>query len=328
MVTPSHNLTNAQLVSQSVAHMEAFRAHPHFLPATERLARGFVQLYKGNRLLNRILNDRGRMIFGQLVQYLDATPDESGVGLTVTRIANLCQELGVCSRGRAKALVVLMRWAGYLDVGAQTGPNRRQRPLVPTARLAQEQLKRWRQAYAALSMLHPPAEEVLARIEDPAFARVLMREMGRRFVAGLRLLNYAPELTVFAERDAGVLIAMSLLTSGAEGDAFPPERPVPMPVAGLARQFFVSRAHVLKLMREAEARSLIERTPSATGSVLLLAPLRMGIVNVFAVIFSLFADSGDSALAFAATQAGDFKAASGERSSMTSIEPGPPPHAF
>ncbi|MEP9378040.1 hypothetical protein ABLE91_15075 [Aquabacter sp. CN5-332] len=290
--------------------MDTFRTHPDFFPATERCARGLVGMYRGHRLLNRILNDRGRVVFGLFALYLDATPDENGVGLTVTRIATLCQETNVCSRGRAKAMVMLMRWAGYLDIGGETGPNRRQRPLVPTPRLLQEQINRWRQLCGALAMLHPPAEDVLARIEDPVFARTLVREIGSRFHAGVRLLHYAPQASVFAERDAGILIAMSLLISGAEGDAFPPEQPVPVPVAALARQFFVSRAHVLKLMREAEQEGLIARTPSPTGSVHLLEPLRSGMVAFFAAMFSVLADAGDAALV-AAGEAPSFPASAG-----------------
>ncbi len=297
MFKPSDTLTDEQLISKSVARMEIFRASPDFPAAMERGARGLVQIYRGNRILNRILNDRGRVIFGLFVLYLDAIPDERGVGLTVTRIATLCQETGVCSRGRAKAMVMLMRWAGYLDMGPETGANRRQRPLAPTQRLLSEQITRWRKLLSALAVIYPPAEEVLARIDDPEFARILIREIGSRFHAGLRLLHFAPEVSVFAERDAGILIVMSLLISGTDGDVFPPEQPVPVPVAALARQFFVSRAHVLKLLREAETEGLIARTPSATGSVHLLEPLRSGMIAFFAAMLSTFADCGDCALA-------------------------------
>lgn len=277
--------------------MSTLRAHPNFLVASEQMARGLVELYRGNRLLNRILNDRGRAIFGMFALYLDATPDERGVGLTVTRIANLCQEAGICSRGRAKAIVMLMRWGGYLEVGPDSGPNRRQKPLVPTERMIHEQIKRWQRVFGALALVHPSAEEVLARLDDAGFRKALIREMGSRFQAGFRLRDYAPHALLFGERDAGLLIAWSLLISGTEGDVFPPAEPVPVPVAALSRQFFVSRAHVLKLLREAEQLGLIERTPSATGSVRLLAPMHETMLNLFGAMFAAFADSGDAAVA-------------------------------
>ncbi|WP_127089762.1 hypothetical protein [Aquabacter cavernae] len=277
--------------------MSTFRAHPNFLPASEQMARGLVELYRGNRLLNRILNDRGRAIFGMFALYLDATPDERGVGLTVTRIANLCHDSGICSRGRAKAIVTLMRWGGYLEVGPDSGPNRRQRPLVPTDRMIQEQLKRWQTIFSAIAQVHPPAEEVLARLHEVGFRKALIREIGGRFHAGFRLRDYAPHALLFGERDAGLLIAWSLLISGTDGDTFPPTQPVPVPVAALSRQFFVSRAHVLKLLREAEQLELIERTPSPTGSVRLLPPMHETMLNLFGAMFAGFAEAGDSAVA-------------------------------
>lgn len=277
--------------------MQEFRAKPAFLPAAEKCIRELVRMYSGNRILNRILNDRGRVIFGIFALYLDATPDDNGVGLTVTRIANLCQELGVCSRGRAKAIVMLMRWAGYLDAGPEAGANRRQRPLVPTQRMMDLQILRWRTILTSVAMLYPATTNALNLLEDRTFGQILIRQMGSRFEAGFRLRHYAPEAMLFAERDAGVLIAWSLLISGVEGDVFPPLEPVPVPVAALARQFFVSRAHVLKLLREAEQNGMIVRTPSAAGSVVLLEPMRETMLNLLAAMFAAFADAAEDAVA-------------------------------
>ncbi|WP_132035106.1 hypothetical protein [Aquabacter spiritensis] len=284
-------------MAQSLSRVDEFRAHPQFLTAFEQCARGLVQMYRGNRILNRILNDRGRVAFGVFALYLDAMPDENGVGLTVTRIANLCQEQGVCSRGRAKAMVLLMRWAGYLETGPESGPNRRQRPLLPTPRLMAEHIKRWQHMYGALSLIDPVGEQVLLHIEERAFARALLRQVGHRFQAGMRILHHAPEASLFAERDAGLLIAMSLLISRTEDDVFPPRNPVPVPVAALARQFFVSRAHVLKLLREAESEGLIVRTPSASGNVQLAEPMRRAMTNFFLTMFSVMADAARAAVA-------------------------------
>lgn len=291
---------NTHLAHDAVGRIDEFLAHPDFPASFERAARGLVEVYRGNRILNRILNDRGRLIFGMFAMYLDATPDENGIGLTVTRIANLCQEADVCSRGRAKALVMLMRWAGYLEpsaIAAGSPANRRIRPLVPTARLLEQQRLRWENLYGGLSLLDPCGAEVLQRLDDPVFLRILTRELGERFFAGFRVLHHAPEMSVFAERDAGILIVLSLMISGEEGDVFPPARPVPVPIAALAAQLHVSRAHVLKLMREAEQAGLLERIPSAQGSVRMLPQLSEGMARFFAASFSVLDHAGRSALA-------------------------------
>lgn len=314
MIDREKALGRAELRRRTKARMQEFRANPDFMPAAEKCVRQLVRMYSGNRILNRILNDRGRVMFGIFALYLDATPDENGVGLTVTRIANLCQELGICSRGRAKAIVMLMRWAGHLEAGPEGGANRRQRPLVPTQKMTELQILRWRTILTSVSMLSPSAAPALGLLENRQFGRALIRQMGSRFEAGFRLRHYAPEAMLFAERDAGVLIAWYLLVSGVEGDAFPPRQPVPVPVAALARQFFVSRAHVLKLLREAEQAGMIVRTPSSAGSVVLLEPMRETMLNLFAAMFAAFADAAEDALAefegrqVSATPKHDFRA--------------------
>ncbi len=137
---------------------------------------------------------------------------------------------------------------------------------------------------------------MLARLDDSQFRKALIRQVGARFEAGFRLQDFAPDAMLFGERDAGLLIAWSLLISGTPGDTFPPSQPVPVPVAALSRQFFVSRAHVLKLLREAEEIGLIERTPSAVGSVRLLPAMHETMLNLFAAMFAGLSDAGDSAV--------------------------------
>lgn len=96
----------------------AMIAHPGFPLALARLAGGMTSLYSGNRLLNRLLSDRGRNFFGLLLLYLDALPASEGGGLTSARLAALCTATGLCSRGRAKAMLALMSWGGYVAPAA------------------------------------------------------------------------------------------------------------------------------------------------------------------------------------------------------------------
>jgi hypothetical protein len=287
---------NKQLAQEPAGRIDEFLTHPQFQVAAARAAMGLVEMYRGNRILNRILNDRGRLAFGMLAMYLDATPDENGVGLTVTRIANLCQETDVCSRGRAKALVMLMRWAGYLEPAGAEVTNGRVRPLVPTPLLLEQQRLRWENLYGGLALIDPCGTEVVKHLDDPIFLRLLARELGARYIAGFRVIHYAPEMNVFMDRDCGLLVALSLLISGEDDDVFPPVRPVPISIAALATQIHVSRAHVLKLMREAEHAGLLDRISSAQGSVRLLPKLNRCMSRFFAVSFSALEHAGRSAL--------------------------------
>lgn len=287
----------AELKKRADERIPVIMAHPRFHEAMEIATRGILDMYHGNRLLNRLMNDRGRVIFGLLCYYLSCSPDENGVGLTVTRIADICEETDLCSRGRAKALITLMRWAGYVDAGPPgAAANRRQRPLVPTARMSSEYIRRWQTMLTAVSRFDPIADEALARLNEPGFLTFLVRNQGDRYRAGFRLLEHSPQMVGLAERDAGILIAISLYNSGAEGDTYPPSQPVPVPVAALARQFDVSRAHVLKMLREAEDAGLIRRLPSHQGAVQLLPPLLRGVEHFMAACFSLQLDCAIDAI--------------------------------
>ncbi|GGF73732.1 hypothetical protein GCM10007301_36920 [Azorhizobium oxalatiphilum] len=284
-------------VAAMAPRIAAMRAHPAFSKAMLSWADNLVGHYDGNRLLNRLLNDRERAMFALMALYLNATPDETGAGLTAGRIIGLCTETGLCSRGRAKAMLVLMRWAGYVDVKpALPGADKRQRPLVPTALFISHQTERWRAIFAAASHVDPLAGVALARLDDQDFRRIVLRYLLTRFRSGERVLDHAPALTLFAARDGGLMVLLALALSGVRDGTFPPEDTIMSPVASLGRRFHVSRAHVLKLLRDAEAAGLVERAAGASGGVRLLPPLRSAIADFFAAVFLLFLEGAAAAL--------------------------------
>src|SRR5918996_2350365 len=131
----------AKLISDaSVAELQR---HPKFEAAVAASRRGSIELHQSGRLSNWILNDRARAWFGHALLYLHATarPDDPQSGLTPARIKDLAVEAGICSAGRAAAMLSLMRAAGYLERAPVTG-DRRVRRLAPTAKLLHVQRQR------------------------------------------------------------------------------------------------------------------------------------------------------------------------------------------
>lgn len=281
------------------ARIALILAHPMFPQVMAKAVKTLVDAYDGNRLLNRILNDRERSVFALMALYLHSTPDAAGRGLTAGRIIELCRETGLCSRGRAKAMLVLMRWGGYLaPCPDPTGPtDRRQRPLVPTQQFLDMQMARWRGNFEAISLMDACGSAALARLDDPVFRTELIRTMVARFRAGTRLLDYAPALNLFASRDGGMLIAFQLLLSAPPGDTFPPQGVISVAVAELGRRFHVSRAHVLKLLRDAESAGLIERLPGPPSGLRLSPMLRESLCCFFAGVFLALSEGANNALA-------------------------------
>lgn len=238
---------------------ERIRTHPRLREAMRSSAEGIVALHDRNPLLNRILNDRGRTAFGFFVLYLDATSDATGAGLTAARMAALCQETGLCSRGRAKALLALMRWGGYLEPAAGRG-DRRERPLAPTERMRELFLTRWRVQFTALRALGGTADTILARLDEPGFIAQLAVRFGAAYRAGYRVLDHAPVVAPYCERDGGMIVLFALLSSAALGGRAPT-------ATELARRFTLSRTHTLQILRDAEIAGLVVRAGIVDGGV-------------------------------------------------------------
>ncbi|NMN57903.1 hypothetical protein FHT36_001800 [Xanthobacter sp. SG618] len=255
----------------------AILAHPAFPRAVAQLVGQISALYSGNRLLNRVLSDRGRNMFGLMVLYLDALPPAEGGGLTAARIVALCTSTGLCSRGRAKAMLALMRWGGYLT-SAEPAEDRRVKPLMPQEKLVTLQHQRWRLVFEAGSAFDPELARLAPRLADPAFTRVLAVTLGEAFLSGFRPVSAAPELLDLVDRDGGLMVLLALFTAESA-------REEPPSIANLSRRFHLSRAHVLDLLRLSEERGLVERGARGTGC---LSPLgRDAVERFFSSIFAV-----------------------------------------
>jgi AraC-like DNA-binding protein len=259
----------------------ALRKHPRFSEAFGVAITHLVAMYRANRAVSQVLNDRGRVVFGILALYLHYSRDAGG--FTAGRMKAICSETGLCSPGRATALLSLMRFAGYI-ASAPHALDRRIRVLVPTDRLITDHRERLRGEIVALSLLMPEGQSGLAHIDDEAFISEMACCFGEAFRSGFRLLHCAPELFQLADRNAGMVILMSLLLAREAGDTMPPQRPVAISISELARRFGVSRPHVLKLLRDADAEGFIRIDPAEPQRVQVLPPLAEAMLNFMATV--------------------------------------------
>jgi hypothetical protein len=214
-----------------------------------------VDLYQGERVLNQVLNDRARTVFGMLAIHLhfSSGPDQPG-GLTGAGMRALCAETGLCSPGRASAMLLLMRFGGYLKTGPSRN-DRRMRPLIPTEALFDLQRRRMAIQLRAMSLWAPEGDAGLAHLHRAEFLAAMARGFAESFQSGFRLLRHAPDLAPLADRVAGLMVLFSVILVDAQGEAGRRA----LSVSALARRFAVSRAHVLALLRDAAAAGLIER---------------------------------------------------------------------
>jgi hypothetical protein len=272
------------------------RAHPDFVRAMIASARGSVALHRNSRMVSWMLSDRARALLPYVVFYLDATSrdDDPRSGLTVSRAKALCAETGICSPGRAAACMALLQFGGFI-MPAPASADRRVRRLVPSEKLKAVQRERLVRQFGAIAIVMPEVADALPLVGDAGFERAFWRHVGEQFIGGVRVLDYA-DLGLFAERNAGMVILFSLMLAGQADDRTLPAGPLAIPLAEIARNFQVSRTHVLRLLRDAEAAGFLARE-GAPDRLRFLPPLVDALQDMFAALFLFMGGNACRAMA-------------------------------
>jgi DNA-binding MarR family transcriptional regulator len=282
----------------SAETMAAFRTRPDFPGHAIAIARSFIDQFVGNRFLNLITNDRGRMQVAHAVLYLHYTrdPNDPTSGLTSSRLKAFCTQHNMCSPGRTAAMLAVMQMSGHV-VDAPAVKDRRIRLLMPTQKLLDTFLTRWITYFDALADMMPETADIArAARERDEFIQAYIKFIVEHYRAGRRLMDHVPQLNIFADANAGMLIFLSLFA--ATGEDGPPsgERVVQMPISELARRFGVSRAHVKQVLRGAQDRGLLRIDDGSTNGVRLMPAYFDAAYQLFAAMFALELHTGLRAL--------------------------------
>ncbi|MBV9654807.1 MAG: hypothetical protein JOZ42_09620 [Acetobacteraceae bacterium] len=298
--------------------LAAIRGHPRFLDAVRVACRSLVAEYNGDGLPNRLMNDRGRVIGGLIALYLHFTPAEDGrvpaPGLTASRFEALCVELGLCSPGRARAFLALMRYAGYLAPMPGRSPDRRQRQLIPTDRLIAQHRRRWVMHFEAIALMMPDAMSRAMRVQDrPEFAAAFMRHLGAMYLAGFRPLQQAPVLAGLIERNAGLFVMLSLFLAATDGGSMATGgTAIPVSISALSSRFGIARVHTRRLLKDAVAVGLLGQS-SSSQTVTVLPSLQGVVGDLFAAMFALQAHCAAAAVADVSAASANSEHATGRR---------------
>ncbi len=243
------------------------KADPAFPAAVRQTAGMLLDVYEGNRILNLIISDRGRFFVSLFALDLHFRHGDAGTGgLTPGRLKEMCKAQGICSATRADAVLTLMKIAGYIE-RAPGARDRRLRELVPTEKLIANLRKRWRCHLAPAAALLPDATQVLGMLGQPEFVRGVVRLISAYYCAGFRFIDHAPALRRFADHNGGLMLLFACLTADNEDD-LGPQYAASVSISQLARSINASRAHVGKLLKEAESEGLVRR-PDGGGIVLM-----------------------------------------------------------
>ena len=269
----------------SAPDFAAVRAHPALVGAVAEFARSLIDIYEGNALLNILLCDRGRVLIGFFLLYLDVLPlpGTSVFGATLSTVQALCRRTQLCSPGRTASVLAAMRFGGYIVPRSDPADHRR-RVLVPTQKLVAAQ-QRWVRQFEAMAPVFPSAIFVPALLEGRAFRTAFLHQLGTYFLAGFRVLDHTPVLAKLAESNAGLLMISSLALRQLTKKGTP-GREVPISISALSRRFYVSRAHIRNMLVISEAAGLLAHTPGSE-SVVVLPALTEAIIQFYGVVFIL-----------------------------------------
>lgn len=282
----------------TAAEVAAVRREPRFNEAMAAIAVSSVEYYQGRWLANRILNDRARFVMATVMMFLHFghRPDVANSGLTASRLREICVGVGLCSAGRVEAMLLTMRASGYLERAEAS--DRRVRRYVPTAKLVELHRERHRRVLSALDILRNDAGYAsrICGANDETFYRRFVLALGQGYLAGYRLVDFAPELQKVIDRDVGLPLMLCVLLASPDYIDFAPEDMRTISVAGLARRFDVSRIHVRSVLRDAESVQLLVRDDD-TAQVAALPALIDALENFFASAFVFTESCAQIALA-------------------------------
>jgi len=277
------DLIRGPLSAEAVA---ALRAHPLLPNAVCAAAGAFVAIARRPPV---IINDLGRLVIGNLALYLHYSrdPADPSSGLSAGRLKALCAAQNVCSKGRAHAVMALMRNAGDL-VPATCQVDQRLRLLVPTEKLIKACRQYWEALFRGTAVVIPRRSDAIAALQCEDVLAAFLQVFGGYFCAGMRMFRLGQGLTPFAQRNAALAILLGLLVASEQDGGAGLPATVRTSTAELARRFGVSRPQVMRVLDKAIEASLVERAPD--GLHITVLPRLWSLTQDFYVTAFLLCD--------------------------------------
>lgn len=248
----------SELDPDAAAHMMAL---PRFADACREAVSQSLERHQRHHRPSHAILDMSRFMYGYFVLYLDALG-----GVTLSRIQQLCSELGITSPGRAQAILIHLRAIGYVTRDTRS-TNRRDRRYLPSTEMVTTLREAMMGELRALSLIEPEAAGLGERLAEPDFFRAYMIRVGEGAINAVKRRRQ-DTIQHFSDRNGGLIILFDIIASAQPGDVYPPRGRLRMSVSDLAKRYAVSRSHVFRIFRDAEAAGIITRDPTdSTGTL-------------------------------------------------------------
>lgn len=249
---------------------EQVYARPNFVAAMRQFSRNMLEAAVTDRGFDGIAKDGGRYVATSWALYLDATG-----GLTLPRLKEMCAASGVLSPGRARAVLLFLRYLRYIEVAPaqpRGGPvlYRPTKALIDTWRLMM------RQRLKAARLFEPAVDLAIGKLDDPKVLEGCFVHMGKgMFEVATKTEMNSAFIDIFLHKHAGIQLVHMINASADADDDFAPRKPVPITIAAIARQLNVSRTHVKRVLSAAEKEGLL--SGADTGALILNEPMRFAM---------------------------------------------------
>jgi hypothetical protein len=232
------------------AKFARLRANAHYPDAARAFAAAMLAQAEADRALDGILKDAGRNIAAKCLAYLHVTG-----GVTLPQLKALCGRIGMFSSGRARALLIYLRYLGYAEPAPERDPGG-PRLYVPTERFMQTWRLHMRAMLECAAIVEPEVGRIIEGLDRPEVYDAFVRSISEGYLEALdHVDDKTPYFRSFMHPYAGTQLVHSLVVESP--DAFPPRRPIAFSAAVSAQRFGVSRMHVSRMMEAARKRGLV-----------------------------------------------------------------------
>jgi hypothetical protein len=236
--------------------LEDIVGHPRMPEARKVYLDRFLSVYDGDPFLVRLLIESGRFLVYLIVVVLETAQDPArrDTWLTVGLLKQSMAMFGLASGRQVDGLVARLCAVGYMEL-RPSDQDRRVRILSPTETLRAHD-RDWLAAhYAPLTALYPQHDYGFVMRRDPDFQALHRRTCVPFMPLGAKVLLSVPDILLFFDRPAGVLV-LAVLLQAAMAASDDPDAAVPY--ADVGDRFGVSRTHVRRLLVAAEKAGLVK----------------------------------------------------------------------
>lgn len=261
-----------------IQYAEIIRHNPSFKEAMDFFATTFTKIYEKNFLLARIASEEEQylIILVIVAAHLSRKPDNPRSGIHFAQVQGIASSHKLASPNRVASLLSLLQRAGYLK--AQTDPrDRRMQRMEPTP-LALSTLRYFATSYLLPVSMLSGNPGLLGRADDVAFQKRIVTLCYRHFLEFGSPAKTVPAIRVFVSKNAGLQILLRLLTAGFVPGGEADTRYFPF--SEISSLFGVSRAHVRRLIEDAEANGLV-KVEAEGGRAIRILPAFHQLVETF-----------------------------------------------